>query len=233
MAHIVSLVNTKGGVGKSTLAVNIAHGLSRRGNHVLIADSDLQASARDWRKHCHLQEREEGIPQVIGVDLEGNLPATISDFADAYDWVIIDGAATRDEKSEKQRGFVLVSDLILIPIGASPLDLWGTRTLVNLIEDRHSMTDGRPVTRYVLSKVRPQTSSSKEIVGVLEARFPVLETMMPLREIYAKSITQASTVYSYEPEYASEARTKEQAVAETEALVNEIEGLVAAAEVLA
>ena len=45
---IVSLLNQKGGVGKTTLAVHVAAALIQRGHTVLLVDADLQGSALDW-----------------------------------------------------------------------------------------------------------------------------------------------------------------------------------------
>lgn len=49
MAITVAMVNQKGGTGKTTLATNLARALQRAGERVLLADSDPQGTARDWR----------------------------------------------------------------------------------------------------------------------------------------------------------------------------------------
>ena len=45
---IISLLNQKGGVGKTTLSVNIAAGLAAKGARVLLLDVDPQGSSLDW-----------------------------------------------------------------------------------------------------------------------------------------------------------------------------------------
>ena len=45
MGNIISIVNNKGGVGKTTVAVNLAHALTRRGQRVLVIDMDSQCNA--------------------------------------------------------------------------------------------------------------------------------------------------------------------------------------------
>src|SRR2546426_9746704 len=42
---VMSIVNNKGGVGKTTVAVNLAHALTRRGQRVLVIDMDSQCNA--------------------------------------------------------------------------------------------------------------------------------------------------------------------------------------------
>jgi chromosome partitioning protein len=48
MARIISFINYKGGVGKTSLVVNVAACLARRGQRVLLIDLDTQSNASIW-----------------------------------------------------------------------------------------------------------------------------------------------------------------------------------------
>ena len=50
MAHVTVVMNPKGGVGKSTIATNLAGYFANRGKSVMLGDVDKQQSAREWLK---------------------------------------------------------------------------------------------------------------------------------------------------------------------------------------
>ena len=80
---IVTISNQKGGVGKSTVAVNLASCFAGDGKDVLLVDADEQGSALDWRA-----ERPQRMPQVQTVGLPvGNLHKEIQSLSHRYDVV--------------------------------------------------------------------------------------------------------------------------------------------------
>ena len=84
MTKIISLLNQKGGVGKTTLSTNIAMSLKEQDKKVLLVDSDPQGSLRDWN------EANEGkLISVIGLDRE-TLAQDIEAVKNGYDYIIID-----------------------------------------------------------------------------------------------------------------------------------------------
>lgn len=71
---VIAFLNQKGGTGKTTLSINIAHSLVLKNNQVLLVDADPQGSARDWAA----ARKEEPLFSVIGIDrpvIHKELPA--------------------------------------------------------------------------------------------------------------------------------------------------------------
>ena len=111
MAVIFTIANRKGGVGKTTLATNLAVALSNKGK-LLLVDADEQRSAFQWNEH-----REN---KLDAITIHENLLDTLEPLNEKYDFILID-VAGRD--SEIFREALLVSDKIIVPTQASLLDL--------------------------------------------------------------------------------------------------------------
>ena len=88
---IISVLNPKGGCGKTTISTNLARALHDRGHSVLIVDSDPQGSARDW----HAANEDNPI-ELVALDRPNNVK-TLASMAANYDYVVIDGAAKLED----------------------------------------------------------------------------------------------------------------------------------------
>ncbi len=188
---IISILNQKGGAGKTTISVNLARGLKQDGGSVLLVDSDPQGSARDW----HAAGNGELIT-VIGLD-RPTLDKDIQAVGSGYDWVIIDGAPQLEKMAIAA---IKCSDIILVPVQPSPYDIWATEDLVDVIQERKQVTNGLPKAAFVISRQITNTTLGKEIRDVLTGYgLPVFSSGTSQRIIYAKTAASGSTVIDDEP----------------------------------
>ena len=126
--HVLAIANQKGGVGKSTLAVNLAVEATNHGLRVLLIDADAQASATDFAG-----AREDSRPRFETVQLvRPILHKEVPRIGEPYDLVVVD-VGGRD--SSTFRSALVAADTILIPLGPSAADVWATEDVFRLLDE--------------------------------------------------------------------------------------------------
>lgn len=186
MAKIISFLNQKGGVGKTTLSSNIATAIASSSVKVLLVDADPQGSLRDWND----ANNGKFIP-VIGLDRE-TLPKDIMGIKQSYDYIIIDGAP---QSSKLAAAATKASDLVIIPVTPSPYDVWACSDLIDILQARQLATDGAPIIRFLISRARKGTKLTQDVKEALSGyNIPILNNRTIHREVYAKTASDGLTV---------------------------------------
>jgi len=184
---IISVLNPKGGSGKTTISTNLARSLHERGHSVLIVDSDPQGSARDW----HATNEDNPI-ELVALDRPNNVK-TLTSMAANYDHVVIDGAAKLEDMIA---ACIKVSDVVLIPVQPSPYDIWATSDLVEFIKARQEVTDGSPCAVFVISRIVEGTRLGGDVRTALDGyALPVCETTIAQRQVYPQTASEGLTVF--------------------------------------
>lgn len=150
----ISVVNEKGGVGKSTLAVHLATWLFDRGAKVALIDCDKQRSSSQWMVEC-----EPGVTNVV-VDTPEILASEAQGLRQNHDFVVGDGPAGLADIS---RTLLLLADLAVFPISPSILDLRSVAQATAVLKFAHSINGGRPKGRLVLNRMRTRDTISREL----------------------------------------------------------------------
>ena len=161
---IVLLGHSKGGVGKSTLAVNLAVHQASEGFDVAIVDTDRQGSAAAWSA----VRDEEGItPRIPCVQVFGKIHRELEDLKKRYGFLIVD-AGGRD--SAELRTAMGVADILLMPLQPSQADVWATEDIVQVLEQARSFNPAIRA-RAVLNRcpTHPLVRETRESRSYLEA----------------------------------------------------------------
>ncbi len=183
---LLLVANEKGGVGKTTIAINIAVMCAMAGKNTILVDTDKQESASDWSDVRN--ERNVGA-RLTCVSKRGKLGHDLVSLKSNYDIVIVD-AGGRD--SIEMRQAMAVCDTAIIPIKPAQLDVWSLSKMAQLIADVMERTDS-PVNAFALingASPNPavrETQEAKEAVQDYVNVFPMLESVITERISFRKA----------------------------------------------
>jgi len=196
MAKIITIAHQKGGVGKSTLALNLAlcfqHQLS-----VVLIDTDLQGSL------YHIKEDFTELA-IIGLDKLQHIQQL------NYDLAIID---TPPYLSSRLPELFLHSDFILVPTKAGFFDVMAIRSTLALIKEAQAKAPHLKA-GIVLNMIKPRSGLTKDIAGLLEnMEVPLLQTWVHDRVSIARSAITTGILNGTDP------KAKEELLALAEEIV--------------
>lgn len=206
---IFAVVNTKGGVGKTTVAVHLATMLTRQGK-VLLIDGDPQQSAASWA--VWRRDNPAFSPSPTTVCLAGK--AILSEgqqVAEGFVNVVVD-AGGRD--SVGLRSALLLAQCAIVPIGASNFDAAAMTDLLTVVELAHDFNPNLKV-RVLLSRIDPRTKDASEMIEFLEEqKLDVLQSKICERVAFRRAIGEGGTVF--------EMKKDQIAIAEIESFYSEV-----------
>lgn len=147
----------------------------------------IQIRNRDWNN-----ETGGSIVPVVGLDRAASLSSDIKAISGDYDFVIIDGAP---QLLTHIGAAVKASDIILIPVKPSSLDLWASSPLVEIIKERQEL-GVKHKAYFVVSQAISNSKLAEEITKVLdEYEIPAFKTKIINRVAYPDSISEGKTVF--------------------------------------
>lgn len=191
---VLAVLQQKGGVGKTTIAVHLATQIKELFPRlrVALADADPQQSATVW---LTTGDKDNGVSihQVAG-DIEGkNLLDELSSIE--ADLVIVDLPPAIAAISMRA---AIYSDLILVPVGASALDIEAARHAVDVCKEAIALD---PAKKYLLipNRVQMNTAAGRELRTVLSKWGPVSKATLCLRVAYADSVMLGVGINTFAP----------------------------------
>lgn len=230
MTHVIAIANHKGGVGKTTTAVNIGAGLSRKGYNVLLVDMDAQSNLTDTlhahadtdiydmlkgaiptpvviSEHLHvlpstleLASAEVELSTTIG--REALLKEVLQPLKQKYNYIIIDTAPTLGLLTINAMS---AADAVIIPMQAEYFALKGIRGLLNVIDNvRKRINKGLKVGGVIVTQYDSRTTLHEQVTAAIRAQFAInmFGTCVRNNIAIAEAQAKGSDIFTYAPDSA-------------------------------
>ncbi len=185
----IMIANPKGGVGKSTLATNLAGWLAKNGKRVMLGDIDRQQSSRAW-----LSIRSPGLPYIASWDIKPGEPARPPKHTTH---VVLDTPAGLHGKRLEQT--LRMVDHIIVPLQPSLFDIFATRLFLDeLLKTKQYRKDAVRIA-IVGMRVNARTRASGELERFLEnTGLPVVAHLRDTQN-YVQATAHGMTIFDLSP----------------------------------
>ena len=184
---IFATANSKGGVGKTTVAVHLAGWLHLHGFTVALVDCDPQRQSANWIG--------EAVPEihVECITDPGQIIDEVPKLHEQYEVVVCDGSAKLDEVS---RALLLVADAVFIPCKAGGLEARALSLATNVVRQVKDIRNGMPQAVTLLTQVNERYLLTADMAEAAHGLgFPVLEEKLSLSQVYAQAPTDGQLLW--------------------------------------
>lgn len=183
---IFMVAQSKGGVGKTTIAVHTAIYLHDRGYRVALIDCDRSASSASW-----VTEAEPKIKVVHTIEAKEALSA-LKRLKEEYDYVVCDSPG---DDNKTIRVLMMLADKIVFPVGPSILELRALVPTISVYKEAKKHRGGKFDGAIVCNKIRKNGRTSRTLPDVAQKfGLPVAKNKLRHLEAFMEAPMQATVV---------------------------------------
>ena len=195
---VLSIVNLKGGVGKSTVSQNLAVSFTLAEVKTCIVDTDFeQQTSMKW-----VEQRGDRQPRIPVFTISENaLSSNLAELRETYQLIIIDGTPALSTLASR---VLLESDLVLVPITPTGFDLWSFEKFLERYEDVNARRGNNLPAFLVLNRYRKTSFHKGAEEAMREFDIPLLESRIADRMAYQEAGLQGLGVMEYKDKKAVE-----------------------------
>lgn len=185
---IISFLNQKGGVGKTTLAINTAACLVARKQRVLLIDADPQQTAAQWAS------LRDDTPFTVASLARPHMARDAMRLAADYAYTIIDGPARGQDIAHS---VVIASDVVIVPIEPGGPSLWAAADTVAAVNNGRALKEHLDAA-FLVSRKHGNTVLGREAKAYAQDEgVPLLKTEILARIAYAEALTAGKTIFEW------------------------------------
>lgn len=187
--QVTVVANPKGGVGKSTLATNLAGYFARSGESVMLGDVDRQQSSRDW-----LALRPPELPPITSWQIDHDQPARPPKGTTQ---AVLDTPAGLHGKLLSRT--MRFATRVLIPLQPSLFDILATRHFLDALVEERAVRKGRLPLGVVAMRFDPRTRAAGELDRFLEQTGVPVVAHIRNTQVYVQLAARGLTLFDVNP----------------------------------